>query len=201
MVYLYYQLSIPELSKQPFFDPEYRGVLDKLKFGNEGKYREKARCKLPQMDESIIKNFISEINRVLLPSGHLFLWVDKFHDCEGIANWFQKSDMFCVDKITWNKDKIGLGFRSRQTAEYLHVYQKVPKRAKGCWTDHSIRDVWTEKVQKPGHPHSKPVDLQRRLILATTKPGDVVLDPAAGGYSVFEACKLANRDFISCDIL
>lgn len=37
--------------KTAFFDPQYRGVLDKLKYGNEGKGRGKARCDLPQMDE------------------------------------------------------------------------------------------------------------------------------------------------------
>ena len=50
------------------------------------------------------------------------------------------------------------------------------------------------------HPHSKPIELQKRLIAATTKDGELVLDPAAGGYSVFEACKAVNRDFIGGDI-
>jgi len=36
--------------------------------------------------------------------------------------------------------------------------------------------------------------------LATTETGDYVCDPAAGGYSVFEACKQTNRNFIGCDI-
>lgn len=31
-----------------FFDPQYRGVLDKLKYGNEGKGRGKARSELKQ---------------------------------------------------------------------------------------------------------------------------------------------------------
>ena len=133
------------------------------------------------------------------PSGHLFLWTDKFHDCEGVFQCFTNSNLLCVDKITWNTNRLGMGFRSRQTAEYLRVFQKPPKRVKGCWTDHAISDVWTEKVKK-NHPHTKPVELQRRLILATTLPGDIVLDPAAGGYSVLEACKLANRDFLGGDI-
>lgn len=60
-------------------------------------------------------------------------------------------------------------------------------------------DIWREEVVKV-HPHSKPVGLQRRLILATTKPGDTVLDPAAGGFSVLEACKGTDRDFIGGDI-
>ena len=33
-----------------------------------------------------------------------------------------------------------------------------------------------------------------------TVDGDVVLDPASGGFSVFESCKLLNRDFIGGDI-
>ena len=62
-----------------FFDPQYRGVLDKLKYGNVGKSRGKSRSSLPQMDEAMITGFINGINRVLKDSGHLFLWVDKFH--------------------------------------------------------------------------------------------------------------------------
>ena len=55
--------------------------------------------------------------------------------------------------------------------------------------------------KKPNtHTHSKPIELQTRLIAATTKDGDVVLDPASGGYSVLPACKMIGRDFIGCDI-
>ena len=50
------------------------------------------------------------------------------------------------------------------------------------------------------HPHSKPIELQTALIKATTNENDVVLDPASGGYSVFQACKNCSRNFIGCDI-
>ena len=80
--------SQPDKSiKTAFFDPQYRGVLDKLSYGNEGVNRAKARCNLTQMDELTIKRFIKEIDRVLEPSGHLFLWVDKFHLCQGVLEW------------------------------------------------------------------------------------------------------------------
>lgn len=182
-----------------FFDPQYRGVLDKLKYGNEGASRGKARSELQQMDEDTIVKFIVELDRVLKESGHLFLWVDKFHLCQGVLDWFTDTQLNLVDMITWDKGKIGMGYRTRRKAEYLIVLQKAPVRAKDCWTDHAIPDVWEEKVSK-AHPHSKPVELQRRLIGATTKPGDVVLDPAAGGYSVLEACNLLGRDFVGGDI-
>lgn len=182
-----------------FFDPQYRGVLDKLKYGNEGKARGKARCKLKQMDENTIINFIKEIDRVLKNSGHLFLWVDKFHLCQGVLEWLKGTNLNLVDMIVWDKCKIGMGYRTRRKSEYLIVLQKTTTRAKGCWNDHAIPDVWEEKTQKV-HPHSKPIELQKRLIDATTQDGDYVLDPASGGYSVYEACKLLNRDFIGCDI-
>lgn len=182
-----------------FFDPQYRGVLDKLKYGNEGQTRGKARSELTQMDEDTIIKFIDEIDRVLKNSGHLFLWVDKFHLCQGVLSWFTNTNLNLVDMIVWDKDKIGMGYRTRRKSEYLIVFQKSPVRAKACWTDHTIPDVWEEKTPKV-HPHSKPIELQRRLIAATTVDGDVILDPAAGGYSVLEACKLVGRNFIGGDI-
>ena len=36
---------------------------------------------------------------------------------------------------------------------------------------------------------------------AVTDEGDIVLDPAAGGWSVFSSCELTNRNFIGCDLI
>ena len=193
--------QIPDKSlKVTFFDPQYRGILDKLSYGNEGKSRGKDRSDLPQMSEDIIKTFLKEIERVLTPSGYLFLWVDKFHLVEGVNSWILNLNMEIVDLITWNKMKIGMGYRTRRKSEYLLVIQKLPKKAKSTWTLHNIPDVWEEKVIKT-HTHSKPIELQKQLILATTNEGDLVCDPASGGFSVFEACKLTNRNFIGGDLV
>ena len=188
-----------ESVKTVFFDPQYRGVLDKLNYGNEGKGRGKNRSSLPQMNESIIITFVKEIDRVLKKSGHLFLWVDKFHLCQGVLPWTKETKLNLVDMIVWDKGKIGMGYRTRRKSEYLLIFQKNPVRAKGIWTDHSIPDVWQEKVEKV-HPHSKPIELQKRLIMAVTEEGELVLDPAAGGFSVLKACQDCNRNFVGCDI-
>lgn len=34
---------------------------------------------------------------MLIPSGHLFLWVDKFHLCTGVLDWFKNTDLELVD--------------------------------------------------------------------------------------------------------
>ena len=152
------------------------------------------------MSEETIIEFIKEIDRVLKPSGHLFLWVDKFHLCQGVLNWFEETEFNLVDMIVWDKEKIGMGYRTRRKSEYLIVFQKSPVRAKNCWNDHSIPDVWNEKVVNKEHPHTKPYELQKRLILATTKERDYVLDPCSGSYSVFKACQETGRNFIGGDI-
>lgn len=182
-----------------FFDPQYRGILDKLKYGNEGA-RQRGRVDLCQMDDELIKCYLNEINRVLKPEGHLFLWIDKFHLCVGIAGWFRNTLLTQVDLITWDKGKIGMGYRTRRKAEYLLILQKAPVRAKGVWIKHDIPDVWIEKIIQRVHPHQKPFELQRSLISAVVPENGYVIDPCAGSYSVMAACKVFGCNFIGSDI-
>ena len=190
----------PESVPIAFLDPQYRGVLDKLNYGNEGKSREKRRGTLMQMTEELIGEFIQGIDNALIPSGHLFLWIDKFHLCQGFEAWFDGTQLDVVDLIVWNKDRFGMGYRSRRVSEYCVVLQKHPKRAKGVWKIHNIRDVWLEKTTAKDHPHQKPLKLQAELIAAVSNEGDYVIDPAAGSFSVMAAAHARNRNFIGCDL-
>lgn len=183
-----------------FFDPQYRGILDKMAYGNEGRNRGRARAELRQMTESNIGKFVRGIDRALTPSGHLFLWMDKFHFCTGFMHWFEGTELSVVDMVTWHKGRIGMGYRTRRTSEHVVVLQKAPRRAKGVWKRHDIPDVWQESVPRNGHTHRKPLELQSRLIEAVSAPGDVVLDPAAGSFVILEACRQYHRNFLGCDL-
>ncbi len=191
--------SLPETSfPLAIFDPQYRGVLDRQKYGNEGE-RQKDRAKLEQMDDELIGRFIAKIDHVLIGSGHLLLWLDKYHLCTGVSAWLDGTELETVDLIVWNKMRIGMGYRTRRTSEYLLVLQKKPLRAKGVWKAHDIPDVWNEKVAFRGG-HAKPIGLQSRLIDCLTNPGDTVIDPAAGNFTVLEAAKATDRNFLGCDL-
>lgn len=181
-----------------FFDPQYRGVMEKQRYGNEGA-RQKGRAQLQQMSDEQISSFLKDITRILTPSGHLFFWTDKFHLCTGVSPWFDAAGLQVVDLVTWNKLRMGMGYRTRRQSEYLVIAQKAPTRAKGVWAVHNIPDVWDEKVGRD-HPHAKPIGLQSRLIEAVTAPGDTVIDPAAGGYSVLAAANAVGRSFLGCDV-
>ncbi len=190
----------PESVPICFFDPQYRGILDKMAYGNEGVNRGRKRSQLPQMNNETIAEFIKRITDALTRSGHLFLWIDKFHLCSGVQPWLEGLTLDVVDLVTWNKAKMGMGYRTRRFSEHLLVIQKHPKRAKGVWQKHDIPDVWTETVKSQGAVHPKPVGLQAALIEAVSDPDDVVLDPAAGSYSVMVAALEKDRQFLGCDL-
>jgi site-specific DNA-methyltransferase (adenine-specific) len=180
-----------------FFDPQYRGVLDKLAYGNEGA-RQRGRFNLPAMTGDYIDACCRESARVLRPSGYLLRWTDTFHLCEG--DHLRITELKCVDLIAWDSLRLGNGYRSRRRGDYLLVLQKPPLIAKATWRDHGIPNRWQEKIVRGIHPHLKPMGLITRLIEAITTPGELVVDPAAGSFVVMQAARELGRDFIGCDL-
>ena len=152
-----------------FFDPQHRGVLERLQFGNEGA-RQRGRARLPAMPEDYIDEACREIARVLKPSGYLMRWVDTFCLCEG--HHLRIADVVKpVDLIAWDSLRLGMGKRSRRRGDYLLILQKPPISA--CtWRDHGIPNRWPEKINRAVHPHIKPIGLIERLIGAVTQPGE-----------------------------
>lgn len=68
-------------------------------------------------------------------------------------------------------------------------------------------DVWeyprvcgTFKERKKWHPCQHPKALLRRIVLFSTKPGDLVIDMFAGSGNMLEVCKELKRDCIGIEI-
>jgi site-specific DNA-methyltransferase (adenine-specific) len=192
--------SLPDgIAALAFFDPQHREVLDKLAFGNETS-RQVGRAALPAMSRDYIDACCRELARVLKPSGYLMLWADTFNLCQ--ASRLRVADVLSVvDAIAWDNQRMGMGKRSRRRGDYLLVLQRPPVIAK-TWTDHGIPSRWVEKVDRQIHPHAhtKPLELITRLIGAVTLPGDLVIDPAAGGFGVLQAARNLGREFVGCNI-
>ena len=182
-----------------FFDPQHRAVLDKLAFGNEGA-RQRGRAQLPAMSEDYIDAVCVEIARILKPSGYCMRWLDTFALVEGHHLRIPRECLQPVDLIAWDSLRLGMGKRSRRRGDYLLVYQKAPIRAGTTWRDHGISSRWPEKVDRSLHPHVKPIGLITRLIAATTQPGDLIIDPAAGSFTVLHAAHQLGRNFFGCDL-
>jgi len=127
-------------------------------------------------------------------------WTDKFCLCEGRHLSIPSDMLKIVDLIVTDNARLGMGYRARCRGDFLLVLQKPPIKAKATWTDHAISDRWIEKVDRKLHPHVKPIGLIARLIDAVTQPGDLVVDPAAGGFGVMHAALTLERQFLGCDI-
>lgn len=69
-----------------------------------------------------------------------------------------------------------------------------------------LYDWWeinqVKNVSKKDNPHPCPIpyELAKRIILITTKPGDLVIDPFAGGGTVLKAAKDTGRKFLGFEI-
>ena len=68
-----------------------------------------------------------------------------------------------------------------------------------------MRSVWAigtpKNVEKKfgKHPTQKPEDLLKRIVLASTNKGDLVLDPFTGSSTTGMASYLFGRNFIGID--
>jgi hypothetical protein len=74
-----------------------------------------------------------------------------------------------------------------------------PRKAPGTIT--AFRTDGRKKIDRKVHPHVKPIGLIRKLIGAVTRPGDLVVDPAAGSFVVMYAAHQLGRDFMGCDLV
>jgi site-specific DNA-methyltransferase (adenine-specific) len=182
---------------QVWFDPQHRSVLDKQKYGNEGEWQ-RERFALLAMSDDYIKTCLIEISRILSPSSYCLLWADKYRLGTG-DHLHVAEHLKLVDIISWDSQRMGMGYRSRYCGDFLLVLQKPPIIAKN-WRDHSIRSIWPERVDRRVHPHCKPFELTRRIIAATTAPGNLICDPAAGSFVVMHAARALGREFIGCDL-
>src|SRR5262249_43927210 len=126
------------------------------------------------MSSTYIDTCCREAARVLKPSGYCMTWTDTFCLCEA-HHLRVAEELKSAALIAWDNQHPGNGWRSRRCGGYLVVLQKPPLRAKATWHDRGIWDRWSEKVDRKLHPHVKPIELIKRLIAATTLPGDLVV--------------------------
>ena len=69
-----------------------------------------------------------------------------------------------------------------------------------------MRSVWSMGTPKPSekihgkHPTQKPIDLLKRIILASTNKGDIILDPFTGSSTTGISAIQNGRKFIGIDL-
>jgi DNA modification methylase len=67
-----------------------------------------------------------------------------------------------------------------------------------CWTD--ISSINPQADERLGYPTQKPIALLERVILASSNPGEIVLDPFCGCGTAVHASQRLGRSWIGIDI-
>lgn len=94
--------------------------------------------------------------------------------------------------IHWPTKKDGTPMLKR----YFDEQKGVPLQ--DVW--HDIKPLHNLSPERLGYPTQKPIELMKRIILSSTKPGDVVFDPFCGCGTAIYAAQETKRRWIGCDI-
>lgn len=113
-------------------------------------------------------------------------------------DYLEKNKFKAIDVVAWQKpDPIPLNAKSR----FLNAWEAiiVGKKNGAFWGSnykHNILKYQAPKSGKRFHPTQKPIELIRELIMLSTEPGDIVLDPFIGSGTTAVACKQLGRNFV-----
>ena len=177
-----------------------------------------------QDDYDFHYRWMEACRRVLKPHGTL--WVSgTYHSIYQCGHALQALNYHILNDIAWYKPNAApnLSCRFFTASHETLIWARKEKSAKhtfnydlmkeGEWPEDKIkkpglqmRSVWSLGTPKPEekkfgkHPTQKPYDLLKRIILASTKKGDIVLDPFTGSSTTGIAATLHGRKFIGIDM-
>lgn len=159
--------------------------------------------------------WIESCRNVLKPEGTI--WVSgTYHNIFSVATCLQQLGFKILNIVVWQKSDprptLSTQFFSftaeyiiwaRKSASHPHFFdcEKMEELNDGK----RMPDVWQIPIVRPWemrcgqHPTQKPLKLLHRIILASTRPGELILDPFAGSCTTGVAANLLGRRFIGID--
>ncbi|MCJ7519767.1 MAG: site-specific DNA-methyltransferase [Anaerolineaceae bacterium] len=176
---------------------------------------------------SFIESRLREAYRVLALNGSLYFHIDyrEVHYCKILLDEIFGRECF-INEIIWAYD-YGARTRKRWPAKhdnilwyakdpqnYIFNYEdieRIPYMAPGLVGEEKAKrgklptDTWwhtivgTNSKEKTGYPTQKPMGIIRRIVMASSNPGDTVLDFFAGSGTTGVVCLEMGRRFILVD--
>jgi len=168
--------------------------------------------------------WLEACRQVLKPEGTL--WVSgTYHSIYQCGHALQSLGYHILNDISWFKPNASpnLSCRFFTASHETLIWARKDKNAKhtfnydlmkeGNWPEDQLkkpglqmRSVWAMGTPRPEekkygkHPTQKPLDLLKRIVLSSTKKGDVVLDPFTGSSTTGLAAVAHGRKFIGIDL-
>ena len=172
--------------------------------------------------DEFTRNWLKAARRILKPDGAIWV-IGSYHNIFRVGAAIQDLGFWILNDVVWNKSNPMPNFKGTRLAnahETLIWATRSQEQKKYTFNYDALKagnediqarsDWWTFPICSGGerlkgedgrksHPTQKPEALLHRIIVGTTNPGDVILDPFFGTGTTGAVAKLLGRHFIGLE--
>ncbi|MCJ7994805.1 site-specific DNA-methyltransferase [Rhizobium cremeum] len=171
--------------------------------------------------DAFTRAWLLACRRVLKPTGTIWV-IGSYHNIFRVGATLQDLNFWILNDIVWRKTNPMPNFKGRrfQNAHETMIWASPDPKAKGYTFNYDALKASNDDVQmrsdwlfpicaggerlkdedgKKVHPTQKPEALLARVIMASTKPGDIVLDPFFGSGTTGAVAKRLGRHFVGIE--
>ncbi|MGV8936291.1 MAG: site-specific DNA-methyltransferase [Allorhizobium sp.] len=171
--------------------------------------------------DAFTRAWLLACRRVLKPTGTIWV-IGSYHNIFRVGSIMQDLNFWLLNDIVWRKTNPMPNFKGRrfQNAHETMIWASPNSKTKGYTfnydalkasnDDIQMRSDWLFPICNGGerlkgedgkkvHPTQKPEALLARVILASTKPGDIILDPFFGTGTTGAVAKRLGRHFVGIE--
>jgi modification methylase len=170
--------------------------------------------------DAFTRAWLGECRRLLKPDGALWV-IGTYHNIFRIGAVLQDLGFWILNDVVWRKSNPMPNFRGRR---FTNAHETLLWCARGRGSRYTfnyeamkalndelqMRSDWLipicggpERLKdadgRKAHPTQKPEALLHRVLLASTRPGDIVLDPFFGSGTTGAVAKRLGRRFIGIE--
>lgn len=166
------------------------------------------------------RDWLTAARRLLKPDGAIWV-IGSYHNIFRVGSALQDAGFWILNDVVWRKSNPMPNFRGRrftnahetmiwagksEESKYTFNYEALKALNEGiqmrsdwvlpiCNGHERLKDDKGEKA----HPTQKPEGLLHRVLVGSTNPGDVVLDPFFGTGTTGAVAKMLGREFIGIE--
>ena len=170
--------------------------------------------------DDFTRHWLAEARRILKDDGTIWV-IGSYHNIYRVGTLLQDADFWILNDIVWRKSNPMPNFRGTrftnahetliwcakdEKARYTFNYRQM----KALNDDLQMRSDWVLPICSGGerekdsngdkaHPTQKPESLLYRVLLSSTKPGDIVLDPFFGTGTTGAVARRLGRRWIGIE--
>ncbi len=170
--------------------------------------------------DAFTRAWLTEARRLLKPDGAIWV-IGSYHNVFRLGAALQDLDFWILNDVVWRKSNPMPNFRGKRftNAHETLIWASRSEAARPTFNYEALKQLnegvqmrsdWVlpictgherlkDEAGDKAHPTQKPEALLHRVILGTTNPGDVVLDPFFGTGTTGAVAKMLGRSWIGIE--